>query len=302
MNATLKTMTGIYKFLLHLYPRTYREEFAEEMLLDFTDMAMDASKKGTCDFVLFLLRELIDFPVSLLKTYFEETTMKSIFRPQAARNILRIALAFGLALALDTFAGVIAFLDQIPLPAIWRLWHSFGWRGTYQDIQAILLSVSGLVLGPVLATIILLAIFPEMRPIKRYLPVLALAFALPSMLGALRSTVFKNLALTFEDTIFALAGYILIGLGLGLVASLISQERRKILWLLAAGPLGLFFTSWGMNVLTLRFQVEHSATLWGAVASVALRNIFMGMIVGLLLGVVVEFKRQNNFPTHFSTS
>ena len=288
-----RLLIKLYAFLLHLYPQSYRSEFAEEMLLDFSDLAADAGKKGKLSLIGFCLHELIDFPVNLLKMHLKKESMIPIFRPQAAGNILRIALAFGLALALDTFAGIIAFIDQMPLPALWRLWHFLGWRGTYQDIQSILLNASELVLGPVLAAIILLVIFPEMRPIKRYLPAIALTFALPSILDTLRSTLLKNLVLTFEDTIFALASYALVGLGFGILASLISQERRKILWLLFAGPPGLFLISWALNVLLLRFQIEHPAAFWSAVASVAMRNALMGVVMGLLLGIVLEFKRQD---------
>jgi len=302
MKTFLSIVTGFYAFLLRLYPRSYQDEFAEEMLLDFSDLLADASKKGKLSLVRFCLHELIDFPVNLLKVHLEKESMNPAFQPQAARNILRIAFAFGLALALDTFAGIIAFIDQAYLPTIWRFGDSLGWQGTYQDIQSMLLNVSELVLGPVLAAITLLIVFPELRPIKRYLPAIALAFALPAVLVNLRLTVLKNLDLTFEDTIFAVASYILVGLGLGIVASFISRERRKTLWLLVAGPLSIFITSWGLNVLILRFQIEHSATFWSTVASVAMRNILIGMIVGLLLGMVAEFKRQDNFPPHLSST
>jgi hypothetical protein len=224
------------------------------------------------------------------------------FRPGAGDNILRIAFAFGLALALDTFAGTIAFIDRAHLPTLWRFGHSLRWQGSYQDIQSILLNFSELVLGPVLAAITLLIIFPEMRPIKRYFPAVTLTFALPAVLVNLRLTVLKNLDFTFEDTIFAVASYILVGLGFGIVASIISQKRGKTLWLLVAGPLGLFLTSWVLNVLILRFRYEHSATFWSAVASVAMRNTLLGMAVGLLLGIVLEFKRQDNSPHHFPST
>lgn len=296
MKSMPEIMIGIYRFLLRLYPISFRNEFEEQMLLDFLDMATDASNRGKWALLFFCLRELIDFPVNLLKMYLEKESMIPIFRPQAAGNILRIALAFGLALALDSFAGIVAFIDQMPLPTIWRLWHFLGWRGTYHDIQSILLRASELVLGPVLAAVILLMIFPEMRPIKRYLPAIVLTFALPSVLDILRSTLLKNLALTFEDTIFALASYALVGLGFGILASLIARERRKIPWLLFAGPLGLFLVSWTLNVLLLRFQIEHSATFWNAVTSVAMRNALMGVAMGLLLGIVLEFKRRNDPP------
>jgi hypothetical protein len=299
MKMLLSTLIKSYRYLLHLYPHSYQEEFAEEMLLDFSDMATDASKMGKLSLIRFCLRELVDFPVNLLKIHLEKKPMNPVFHPGAARNILRIAFAFGLALALDNFAGIIAFLDRLP---VWQFVDSLGWTEAYKDIQPVLLNLSGLVIGPIFAATVLLALFPEMRPIKRYLPAVAWAFALPAILVNLRSTVLKHMDFTFEDTIFAVASYIMIGLGFGVVASLISRERRKIFWLLSAGPLICFLTTWASNVLIFRLYLEHHFTFWSGVASVAMRNILIGMVIGLGLGLVLEFKKRDQLPSDFSSA
>ena len=50
MTNILDLVIKIYHLLLHLYPSPFREEFEEQMLLDFSDMAADSRRKGTGNF------------------------------------------------------------------------------------------------------------------------------------------------------------------------------------------------------------------------------------------------------------
>ncbi len=43
MNTFLSLVIRLYTHLLALYPQPYRDEFAQDMLLDFSDLAEDAS-------------------------------------------------------------------------------------------------------------------------------------------------------------------------------------------------------------------------------------------------------------------
>jgi RNase P/RNase MRP subunit POP5 len=167
---------------------------------------------------------------------------------------------------------------------------------------SILLNFSNLVLVPIVVAAVLLMIFPEIRPIKRYLPAVALAFALPTVSDSLRSTISQNMDFTFGDTVFAMAYYILTGLGFGAVAGIISRERRKALWLLFAGPPGYFLTVWVSNVLMARSYHEYTIVLWSGIASLAMHNLLIGMVMGLLLGVVLEFIRRDTSPPHLSST
>ena len=56
-------MTRVYKALLRIYPKEYREMFASEMLDAFADVFQECSLKGTSSLLLFLFLEL----VSILK-------------------------------------------------------------------------------------------------------------------------------------------------------------------------------------------------------------------------------------------
>lgn len=301
MRGKLDTLVRIYSSLLQLYPAPFRREFQEQMLLDFSEMAADAREKGNVPFLFFCLRELIDFPANLLKMHLEKGSMKPVFQPQAARNILRLALGFGLALALNTFGGIVAFVDQFHLNTIYH----FNVRGT--DIELAWLNFSNLIVGPVLAALALLIVFPEMRPVKRYLPVTALVFAMPIAFNDLRLLqlqLWENSSFIPLDSILAVGYVILIGFGFGVFASLLSGERRKIPWLLLVGSLGYFFISWVSAFLmeSVRTSYRPYVDFWQGVLSVGMRNILIGMAVGLLLGLVLEFKKRDDHPRNLSST
>jgi hypothetical protein len=90
--------------------------------------------------------------------------------------------------------------------------------------------------------------------------------------------------------------YILIGWGFGIIASMISRDRRKTPWLLLVGSASYFLTTWAFNILILSSYHEHSVVLWRAIASLAMRNGMIGIVMGLLLGIVLEFKRRDDPP------
>src|SRR5512138_204301 len=92
----MKSILMIYRLLLRLYPCRFRGEFEEQMLLDFSDMAADARAKGRFSFVLFCVRELIDFPLSLLMAQYKEGRMFRMLRSQPVSYALRGAAGFGL--------------------------------------------------------------------------------------------------------------------------------------------------------------------------------------------------------------
>src|SRR5512143_1996696 len=99
MKTFLSFVIRLYAHLLTLYPRTDRDEFARDMLLDFSDLARDAGKSGVWALVLFCLRELVDFPISLLRAHSRENRMTPVFHSGPARGAFQGALALGLAFA-----------------------------------------------------------------------------------------------------------------------------------------------------------------------------------------------------------
>lgn len=101
MNTVILSIIRLYKYALRLYPSSFRKEFEGQMLLDFSDMAADAGRKGIFSLILFCLRELIDFPMHLLRVHFEEGPLFIILRSQPVNTGLRSGLGFGITFALS---------------------------------------------------------------------------------------------------------------------------------------------------------------------------------------------------------
>src|SRR5215207_4719989 len=91
-----RLLTKIYSYLIYLYPAAFRDEFQEQMLLDFSDMLTDAHQKGKFALLLFCLRELIDFPINLLRTHVERGGVFRILRSQPVNTGLRGAVGFSI--------------------------------------------------------------------------------------------------------------------------------------------------------------------------------------------------------------
>lgn len=95
-----------YGLLLRLYPSTFRSDFEEQMLLDFSDMATDVRVKGSLPFLLFCLHELVDFPTNLVMAHWKEGSMVKAFHSKPVNYGLRGAVGFGVAFF------IVAILDN----------------------------------------------------------------------------------------------------------------------------------------------------------------------------------------------
>ena len=106
MNHFLSTTIHAYSRLLSLFPASYKNKFREDMILDFSDMAEEAGGKGTFPLLIFLARELRDFPINLVRAQFEEITMSksNINVGSLIGGLIFIALGL-LALAGQLFRG-----------------------------------------------------------------------------------------------------------------------------------------------------------------------------------------------------
>ena len=54
----LSLVTRLYAFLLRLYPRSFRDEFAEEMRTVFADYIAEATRRGNIALIRLLLTHL----------------------------------------------------------------------------------------------------------------------------------------------------------------------------------------------------------------------------------------------------
>jgi hypothetical protein len=63
----LSAARGLYAAMLRLYPRDFREAFAQDMRLDFQEALADASSRGVWAALGVCLRELGDYPATVLR-------------------------------------------------------------------------------------------------------------------------------------------------------------------------------------------------------------------------------------------
>jgi hypothetical protein len=120
-------MIRTYQILLRLYPASFRNEFEEQMLLDFADMVEDAGEKGSFAFLLFCLRESVDFPINLLQAHLRDGGMTRILHSRPVNYALRGAVGYSIGFAGITFVGwwtsrwLFAALD--PMLQSYSIWY-----------------------------------------------------------------------------------------------------------------------------------------------------------------------------------
>lgn len=78
MSAFQNRLVAWYSKTLTLYPRKFRDEFAEEMQVVFRDTLNEAFKNGILELALVCLRELVELPFNILKEFWHEIKRKEI--------------------------------------------------------------------------------------------------------------------------------------------------------------------------------------------------------------------------------
>jgi hypothetical protein len=76
MNSIARLVIHSYSKLLNLYPRRFRDEFAEEMQEVFRDSLDEAIKRGWFAFAITCTRELIGLPFNIIKEFWREFQRK----------------------------------------------------------------------------------------------------------------------------------------------------------------------------------------------------------------------------------
>lgn len=100
---------SVYNFILHFYPKKYRQEFGEEMKYVFSESIKDANSGNGEGLVSFWVRTIIDSGKSIVKENLE--ARKSI-HPKGGekmknKNIIRPLFAAMLILSVPFFAMII---------------------------------------------------------------------------------------------------------------------------------------------------------------------------------------------------
>jgi hypothetical protein len=290
------SLASLYASLLNLYPFTYKKEFREDMLLDFSDLVEDARRQGTRSLLVFLLRELCDFPINLLNAHLKEITMHATVGPAFARNILRGAFGFGLAFASmwTTFWLVGNVMQGQGWLFLLRIANSRGWHLDYDRVASTIVSFSGLVLGALLSGILLAVCFRQLHRIKRYLLASLLGWVAPFALIRVLSLFSNN----SNSEILSQISILLIGLGVGVMFSMILQDRKMLPWLLAAGVIGYFWVHRLVTMFLLPLLPQNNSGLfnWGELAFIATLYGLEGLLLGSVWGALSGGRKGSWFP------
>ena len=140
MSHTVAIVSRVYSWLLKLYPRSFRADFAGEMLAVFVQAFQDAARQGTPAALAVCFGELVDLPVNLLLEHWHRKgkAMKLLHRSetqeiQIVRWIARISsvlltVLFGIVfLTTDQPAHfvVVILAMTVALLLAWR-WERMG--------------------------------------------------------------------------------------------------------------------------------------------------------------------------------
>jgi hypothetical protein len=122
MNTFLRYISSFYSQILHLYPRSFRDEFAEEMQVVFRDSLNEAVRDGILSLALVCLRELGGLPIHILREFLHEferkemimVTEKANTKSTVGKGITRWDAVLG-TLPFALF-GLLCMLIKIELP------------------------------------------------------------------------------------------------------------------------------------------------------------------------------------------
>jgi len=78
MNFITRLSTAMYSRLLALYPRRFKNEFADEMHIVFRDSVTGAFNEGTLPLIRLCSREFMGLPFSILKEFWHETQREDL--------------------------------------------------------------------------------------------------------------------------------------------------------------------------------------------------------------------------------
>lgn len=259
--------------------------------MDFAQMVEEASQKGRFALFILLVRELIDLPVSLYRAYRKERLGLRITQADSLRQVFRIALGFGVVYGLSNIASNFWFfikpqwVDLLPHPRF------LGWDGTYKGAQVIWQLFSSLVIGPAISAIFFINVFSELRPVRKYLPYTLLVFFIPAIFsswaiykigtfGPFRLNLLESVALLVTSGIMPAA-----------LATMFVRNFKRIPWLLLVGFVLHHGIALGLAFLRGANPVPFGPSIHIAIVFLALQQMLISSIEGLVLGFVATWTK-----------
>jgi hypothetical protein len=148
MKNVFDSLTTLYARLLHLYPRRFQAEFAEEMEVVFRDSLNEAFEKGVLPFIIVCIKELGGLPLNILREFWhefgrKETVMVTNERMELTSTRSNKASHWEAFLSALPFAifGVVCMIGKIRVP----------WVGIYVSLTFYFFVLLGLLIGLVKA-------------------------------------------------------------------------------------------------------------------------------------------------------
>jgi hypothetical protein len=144
MNFLTQFVVAAYSRSLALYPRSFKDEFAEEMKMVFRDSISDSYKYGILPLSLVCLRELMGLPFNILREFWHEIKRKDATMV-TKENIESKKIASGGTSHWDASIGTLPFVLFGIASMIGKIRLPF-W-GIYADLAFYAVVLLGLLMG-----------------------------------------------------------------------------------------------------------------------------------------------------------
>lgn len=144
MNNLTQLLVSVYSRMLNLYPGRFRDEFAEEMQVVFSDSVDEAIKNGWAALITVCIKELIGLPFSILREFWHELIRKETvmvtnekMEPAYTRSIKASYWETFLSVLPFAVFGIVSMIGKIRVP----------WVGTYAQLTFYFFVLLGLLIG-----------------------------------------------------------------------------------------------------------------------------------------------------------
>lgn len=144
MNLFSRFVVSAYSKSLNLYPRKFRDEFAEEMQIVFRDSVNEVDTDGIVQLSLLCLRELGGLPYNILREFLHEFERKDAIMA-AKENVEPKEVTSGKISHWDALIGTLPFMLFGIASMIGKLRLPF-W-GIYADLVFYVIVLLGLLMG-----------------------------------------------------------------------------------------------------------------------------------------------------------
>ncbi len=107
----MKLLWRFYALLMRLYPRRFRETFAEEMIEVFQMALSEAAAKGWGSVAIVFMRELLDLPTSIIREHLSEQSLSL-----QEETVINNRIAFYRLCMIASLVGILIYVLLVVAP------------------------------------------------------------------------------------------------------------------------------------------------------------------------------------------